>query len=448
MNSPKYKTIKRDKEVIIFFPQSMKIITMNPEEYAKTTEAQILECSGNFLDAYNREIKQNSPDFDKGKHWLYKIMLDVTDDCLLDCRYCYASKYHEKVYMSQETIDKVIAKFFVSEKISWVNRVVFFGGEPLLNLAGMEYFIDRTVELQEKGSIERTPSFNIITGGAIYSQRISQLFKNHKMGILVSCDGPPELQNEQRPFRGSGKGSWDTVAGNIKEMVNDGLNISIECTITKRSIELGYNHRKLKDYFLKEFGLGSISFVPEMTTNPEKIFRYYPDFYGKENIYYKSLIELNRRDELFEIPQRLLTKKPLLYACGLGRSSFHILANGDIYPCQLIAGMEEYKLTDIDSFNDSYFDNNNWIERYEKHSSKCDSCWAKPLCKFCPARQLIESNSYTLPEPACVERRNLIEDLIVKITGLRKDPERWNDFSRRLEEKAKIIEEKIYSTAK
>lgn len=426
----------------------MNIITMKPEEFSKTTDAQIVECSDNFLDAYNRKTQKESQDFEKGKRWLYKIMLDVTDDCLLDCRYCYASKYHEKVYMSPETIEKVIAKFFLSGKVSGVNRVVFFGGEPLLNLAGMEYFINRLVELQEKGNIARTPGFNIITGGVVYSQRISELFKKYKMGILVSCDGPPGLQNEQRPFRGSGKGSWDVVAANIKQMINDGLNISIECTVTKRAIELGYNHQKLKDYFLNEFELGNISFVPEMTTDPGKIFRYYPDFYGKENLYYKVLIELNRRDELFEIPYRLLTKKPLLYACGLGRSSFHILANGDIYPCQLIAGMEGYKLTDIDSFNDSYFDNNNWIERYEKHSCKCHSCWAKPLCKFCPARQLIESNCYTLPEPACTERRNLIEDLIVKITELRKDPDSWNDFSQRLEEKARVTEENIDSTAK
>lgn len=430
---PKYKAIHAEDAVILFFPKSVDIISMKPEDFDNTTEAQLQECFENFLERFKKKFQSELPG-STGKLELNKIMVNLADDCNMDCCYCYASRYYHKNYMSVETIKKVIAGFLLSDVISGLNQLVFFGGEPLLNLTGMEYFIDRIEELFKEEKISRIPNFNIITNGTIYSKRIANLFQKYQMGVLVSCDGPPELQNEQRPFRGSGKGSYDIVARNIRQMVRDKQNVRIECTVTKRTLELGYNHEKLKDFFSTEFGIDRISFVPEMITGDAKILEdFYQDFYNHKNLYIQALLNLDFNDEMFEVPHRLLIKRPFAYPCGLGRSSFHILANGDIYPCQLIAGQKEFKIADIDSFNDSYFHNNNWTEKYKENSAKCDSCWAKPLCKFCPLRQLIESNCYTLPEPACVEQRKSIEKLILRVVELRKDPDQWNDFIQRLE---------------
>ncbi len=436
---PKYKVMPADEAVIIFFPQSLDIISMKLEDFDKTTEEQMVGCYEKFLESYKNRLNSASRQSAQ-KIELYKLMLDLTDDCNLDCHYCYASKYYKKQNMSEETIEKVISKFFLSDSIAGVGRIVFFGGEPLLNLAGMEYIINRLEELFAKGKISYLPRFNIITNGTIYSERISQLFKKYQMGILVSCDGPPELQNDQRPFRGSRKGSYDVVARNIKKMISDGLYVGVECTVTKRGIEAGYTHAKFKNFFLNEFNLENLSCVPENMTSPEKKMDFFPKFYENTNPYYDALENLEYQNEMFEIPYRLLTKKPLLYACGLARYSFHILANGDLYPCQLIAGMKEFKITDIDSFNDSFLHKNNWIERYNEHSGKCDSCWIKPLCKFCPARQILESNCYTLPESRCARQREQMEDLIKRIVKLRQNPTHWSNFTRRLAEQADLIE--------
>jgi sulfatase maturation enzyme AslB (radical SAM superfamily) len=103
--------------------------------------------------------------------------------------------------------------------------------------------------------------------------------------------------------------------------------------------------------------------------------------------------------------------------------------------------MEEFKLTHIDSFNDSYFLDNTWTGMYKKHSEKCHSCWVKPLCKFCPAREFLESRSYTLTDAGCNARRKMIEELIVSVVKLRNDSQEWGDFNRSLKEKTKAIEE-------
>lgn len=439
---PLYKVIQGEDSVILFFPHSLNIISMEPGDFNNTKKEQIVECHENFLKIDKQKMQDvlNKP---SGKAvTLSKIMLDITDKCNLDCNYCYASKYISDQDMSEETMEKVISKLFLSDVVSGVKRVVFFGGEPLLNLRGMEYFINRLGELFAENKIAEIPIFNIITNGTIYTDRISRIFKKYNMGIIVSCDGPPELQDKQRPFRGSLKGSFDIIADNIRQMVKTGLNIGIECTITRHTVERGFNHAGLKDFFYKEFGLDSISFVPENMTAPEKIFEY-SDFQKQDNIYFQVLKELDYDADSFEIPYRLLTRRPLGYACGLGKSIFHILANGDVYPCQLIAGMEEFKIAHIDSFNDSLFFNNTWTEKHDKHSMKCYSCWAKPVCKFCPARHILESGCYTLPDAACSRQRDLIGELIVNVVKLRKDPKQWKDFSERLKEKAKAIEKRM-----
>jgi uncharacterized protein len=438
---PMYKVIHCEDSVILFFPQSLDIISMAPGDFEVTKEEQIVECYENFMRKY-RERMQGTANETTRKAILSKIMLNLTDNCNLDCTYCYASKYYNEQDMSEETIEKIISKFFLTDFISVVKRVVFFGGEPLLNLRGMEYLIKRMEVLFAENKIMEIPRFNIITNGTIYNDRIAHLFKKYNMGIIVSCDGPPDLQNMHRPFRGSGKGSFKIVAENIKQMVKDGLKPGIECTVTNHTVASQYNHAGLKEFFQKEFGLDSIFFVQENMTAPEKIFDY-SDFQKQGNIYFQILMGFDHDTDTFEVPYRLLTRKPLGYACGLGKASFHILANGDVYPCQLVAGMDEFKITDINTFNDSIFLTNTWTQKYEKQSAKCHACWAKPICKFCPARQILESGCYTLTENDCNHQRELLQDLIIKVVKLRKDPQQWEDFTSRLKAKANTIEEKL-----
>lgn len=438
---PKYKAIPNDNSTIVFFPNSMDIITMKNEDYNNATEEQLVECADNFFETFKNSQYYIEAYVPKKRFKISKLMLDVTDDCNLDCGYCYASKYYKKENMSNETIEKIITKFFLPDIVEGVNQVVFFGGEPLLNLSGIEYFIKRLEELLDEGKIEYLPRFNIITNGTIYSERVFNLFNKYKMGVMVSCDGPAELQDAQRPFRGSGKGSFDVVAGNLKKMAADGLTPAAEVTVTKFGIEKGYTHSKMRRFFLEELGVRSIACVPETKTAQETMKDFYDKFYEDANLYYKALIDLDYRNEMFDIPFRLVTKRPLKYPCAMARGAFHFLANGDVCPCQLLGGMEEYKLSSIDDFNDSLFYNNSWIEKYDANSTKCNSCWAKPMCKFCSARNLLEINSYIPPEKKCVQTRDGLEDLIRRVVKFRQDPTEWNDFTERLRVVTSKIEE-------
>lgn len=439
---PKYKVLPVDDSVIVYFPQSMDIISMKSEEFSKSTEEQLQDYYAKFLEESQNKRQHRKPPISK-KISLIKLMVSMSDNCNLDCEYCYAQKYYKKKHMSKETIDKVISKFLLSDSVSSIGTIVFFGGEPLLNIEGIEYFANKLEELVEQGRISKLPGFGIITNGTIYSERVLRLVKKYKMFVTVSMDGPAEIQDSQRRFRGSKRGSHDIVTQNLKKMISDGIGVNIECTVTKQAFDAGYNHNKLKEYFSDEFNLNHVIYVPENITSPEKKFDFDAHFYDPPKRLFTLLENLEINDLLFEIPYGLLHKKPRYRSCLLGQYIFHIQANGMVSPCQVISGLEEYDLIDINSFNDSFFHDNSWITKYFANSQRCNSCWVKLLCQFCPARMVVEYDAYIMPEDQCAKRIKEIEDLIINVVKLRQDPVRWNDFSQRLKSKRKLIEERL-----
>lgn len=438
---PPYKVLPIEDSVIIYFPRSMDIISIKPEEFKQTSEEQLLEYSEKFLEESHNKKMQAHKHSASSKLTLNKLMVSMSDNCDLDCGYCYASKYFKKENMSKDTINKIIEKFLLSESVEKVKSIIFFGGEPLLNLEGIEYFTSKLDELVAAGKLLKLPDFGIITNGTIFSERISRLIKKYNMFITVSCDGPAEIHDQQRMYRGSKRGSHDIVSRNIKRMSNDGLNVNIECTVTKKAFDAGYNHKKLDAYFRSEFKVNQVFYIPEDMVSPETTFDFDEGFYETPIRYFTLLENLDFQDMLFDTPYRLLQKRPRMRSCWLGQLSFHIQANGMISPCQLISGLEEYTLTHIDSFNDSFFHDNTWVQQYTANSKKCDTCWIKSLCEFCPARLLLEYNSFTMPEKLCDKRIKEIEDLIINVVKLRQDTVRWQDFTQRLKEKRQQIEE-------
>lgn len=436
LDIPDYKIINTEDTVIIFFIKNLDIVSIKKNKFKKISKNQIVEF-------YNKNIQNQNNDKISLKKRIYKIMLNLSDDCNLNCIYCYAKKYFNNLNITQKTIDKLISKFFLSDKIYSVNKIVFFGGEPLLNVTALEYFLAEIEKLFKLKKIPNIPIYSVITNGTIYNDKISRLLKDNNIGVIVSIDGPKDLQNFQRPFKNSNKSSFNIVSNNIKKMVSDGINIGYECTITKRTLELGYNEYKLKEYFSDEFGLSYGFMVPENYTSHEKYFDYYK-FTNIKNEYIEALYSLNLNDEYFEIPYRLLTKQPLLHPCGLGRDIFHILSNGDIYPCQLISGIEDFKIGSLDFFNDKIFDDNCFTKIFDAAlNESCQKCWIKHLCKYCPARNYLETKKFFPDEKICQNRISQIEELIIEVVELRKNPIKWGKFVKKVKNRRENINESL-----
>ena len=125
------------------------------------------------------------------------LALSVTEDCNLRCRYCYACGGKKKTAMSWEKAKRAIdvtAECFPSFKIQ------FTGGEPLLNLDLIEKAVDYLDEIGLQAPCQ------VQTNATLISSDVAARLKSLKIGIGVSLDGPPQVNDALRPFS-DGRGS-------------------------------------------------------------------------------------------------------------------------------------------------------------------------------------------------------------------------------------------------
>lgn len=90
-----------------------------------------LEEEMKFMLTYTKDTKENPSG-------LFRLCLLVSQQCNLDCSYCYADKgtYGNPSFMNIETVYKTISAF--SKIFDSIYAIQFLGGEPLLNLDVIE----------------------------------------------------------------------------------------------------------------------------------------------------------------------------------------------------------------------------------------------------------------------------------------------------------------------
>ncbi len=165
------------------------------------------------------------------------IVLNLFDDCNLKCRYCYKndisgfSKLQLK-HMETNTIVGIIKK-----SVSMWNdlTVNITGGEPLLN----KKMVYETIEYisNYKDKIKKT---TITTNGTLLSGEFAKTVKTlcPDIEIDITIDGPPELHNQQRPFK-SGDGSYTFAMRGIENALAYGLKVTLNSVISRHQINYG-----------------------------------------------------------------------------------------------------------------------------------------------------------------------------------------------------------------
>jgi len=139
-----------------------------------------------------------------------EFYLMMTKHCNLSCRYCSGVniKSSKNSEISRPDLDRQLDYVFkVAGKYPKdKHSLMFYGGEPLLNLEGIEEVIKRT----------QNTKFNfqylIYTNGTLLN-RASELLLENLSYIFVSIDGLEEVHDAQR-----GKGSFRKILSNLENL--------------------------------------------------------------------------------------------------------------------------------------------------------------------------------------------------------------------------------------
>ena len=191
LNQTDIHLIKISEEVTLFFhSSSLQIYPIQDTDLLsflfdfQQNGQQIIETNNSYKEMYDFVYNKisNAPktvsndNFDNKKEFFNAIVLPISDKCNLNCPYCFAQtngSFKFKSFTKQD-IEQTI-KFVVSKNENKEQQIsiIFFGGEPLLNLEIIKFTIDHCKK--EYSNIKF--NFSITTNGTIITDEIIKIFK-------------------------------------------------------------------------------------------------------------------------------------------------------------------------------------------------------------------------------------------------------------------------------
>ena len=238
--------------------------------------------------------------------------------CEHSCHYCQVSRVSQdrtRYDMSSETAARALDIVFRSP--SQQIKIEFQGGEPLLNFDRVR----QVVEAAESKSklLGKSVEFVVATNLALVDDSMLSYFRDHKVLISTSLDGPEFIHNANRPRPGNN--SYQTTIQNIRRtrevlgadqvaalMTATRLSLKYPCEIVDEYVQQGF-----RSIFLRAISPYGFALRTSVSTgySMEEFLRFYRDALD-------YIIKINRAGTTFVelYAQLLLTRILTPFATG------------------------------------------------------------------------------------------------------------------------------------
>ena len=259
------------------------------------------------------------------------IDIDVTNDCVLRCDYCYRGEKN-KQKLNWETAVKAIDFLIKHSKDQKKIFINFMGGEPLMEFE----LIKRLVLYAEKKALYYGIEiyFKLVTNCVLINYNMIRFFRQHKIELCTSIDGSPESQDKHRRFP-DGRGSSAIIEPKIKEILKHLPNTVAYMSISNDTVDkwfentlylldLGYTKLKMQPIIENNWTTGQFEC---MRSELRKISNFYIDRYRNGNpLSIQGLFDAGLKSIVKPLRQRE-------HHCRAGKDKFLVATDGSLYPC-------------------------------------------------------------------------------------------------------------------
>lgn len=367
---------------------------------------------------------------------VYKLSLEVYHGCNMRCAYCYANATDRaksdgrraSFETLRQAIDYFVEDFGRDARAYEVNIVG--GGEPLLNFDLIRRVKAYCKEVEKR--VGKQIVFWIFTNGTVFTDEIVDDLVAERQGVTISLDGPPEVHDALRPFP-DGRGSHQVIKKWIKRIQekSKGLggieNLWVSTVVTAR-------HRSMRDVLmhLKELGVRSAQIRPIKTLNPGLSIT--EEDVGALKAQYDEMVDLliedavsgegellhivlNERDFWGRQVIRILYRHRIHYRCGAAKSKLCVLANGDIYPCDIGSGILDLRLGSLKEGIPAEKRYAYYAQEVSQKSS-CRDCWCRYFCGGgCYVAAFVRTATIGSPDRAKCELVKRLVELAVRFVS-------------------------------
>ena len=171
------------------------------------------------------------------------VIFQLTDKCVLSCKYCFAKGSHGEVHtFKTDILEKAIKQAFETKH----KHVTFewTGGEPLL--VGLEFY-KKVVEFQKKYATKPYDN-GVQTSGNLFDAKLIDFLIQHSFSISTTLDGTERIHNQNRPTNDN-KPSFQNVQRTRKYIEEKSGSCGFISTVTKNN--LGHE-KEILDFFQKQ----------------------------------------------------------------------------------------------------------------------------------------------------------------------------------------------------
>jgi len=322
---------------------------------------------------------------------LQSLVMNLTNQCNLSCTYCYefgedkvATPEGKPKFMDLETA-KASVDFLLSQSAQRKSvHITFFGGETLMNFPLLKSVVAYAREraISEGRSID----FSLTTNATLLTPAIIEFLSENNIGVTVSMDGPPDLQDKLRVFA-NGRGSYDIIEPRVRALIANHRTrpITARVTLTSGVTDVLRIYKHLKH----DLGFHEIGFAP-VTTSPDRLYsineRGMDGVLEQFHILAGEWLEFALRGEMHGFSNVSDTIAELIqgvnksHPCGAGLGLVGVGPSGDLAPCHRFVDSDTHSLGNVTTGIDREKQSDFLTRGHINSKYDCHTCWARPLC--------------------------------------------------------------------
>jgi len=348
-----------------------------------------------------------------------------TFNCNLRCVYCYSNGGERPLNLEFEIAKKAI-DLIIDNNLRTESKEAGLGfhggGEPLLE-ENMD-FVKRCVDYFRSQTCKNGIKSRVVsaTNGIIGRTSLEWICSNFDF-LNISLDGPPDIQNLQRPTKFNGP-SYPHVKATIDTLEKKGLEYAIRSTITSDSVIL---MPEILKFFLSISSVKSIQFEPLFECGRCKTTKTKAPIQGLFADYFLESIAIARERQVKLSYSGSKISYPSQTFCGATGSNFFLTPQGYVTTC-LEVSREDDSSSEVfligKCIGDKFVFDSQRIEHLKNRKvsnlTHCSDCLSKYSCSGdCLNKCYLRSgNIYdTSQNTRCEINRKLLKSQILSMLG-------------------------------
>lgn len=157
-----------------------------------------------------------------------RLMLFLTAACNLRCTYCHCNSVPDKSNMSDEILDRTLQQYlkFKKDKPDGPVGITFMGGgEPMLAFKKIKAIVS---QLEDE---HIAAEYALVTNATLGTDDAWEWILSKNFRVTISCDGPADIQDTQRPHANAKTSSSRLVEHRLRFLSSAGAKVHIRSTV-------------------------------------------------------------------------------------------------------------------------------------------------------------------------------------------------------------------------